>query len=136
MRSPTTALTPLHAELALHYLCRADDHPNLGAPAVNQYLGDLVREGLLRCHARSEDPQGYLRRYSGTPLLWDYVRRVLDVPLVAAVDPVVVAADPLPVPSSELDALRADVAASLVRLAAIEERLLNHVETSHYRDPA
>lgn len=43
----TMRLTPLHIDIVLHYHARASDMTNLEAPAVRQYVNELVESGIL-----------------------------------------------------------------------------------------
>lgn len=40
--------TPLHLSLLIHYHCRCDEYATRGAPAVEEYIGHLLRARLIR----------------------------------------------------------------------------------------
>ena len=40
-------VTPLHLEIVMHYYTRACDMENLDAPAVHEYIRDLLNIGML-----------------------------------------------------------------------------------------
>lgn len=69
-------VTPLHLEIVMHYHTRGDDMVNLDAPAVKDYVKDLLLTGMLEDTSREA---GTLQSYRTTERgkVWlDYLLKV------------------------------------------------------------
>jgi len=70
-------VTPLHLEIVMHYNTRGCDMENLSAPAVREYIKDLLNTGMLVSVAHEA---GSMRSYKTTERGEVWLEHLLRVP--------------------------------------------------------